>query len=148
MLRITKIFHFEMAHAINDYPGSCKNVHGHSYELHVTVAADKDHDYYIAAPGFITDFKELKELVGSCIIQTLDHKLLLSNAYAVNHPAITAEENLVVWEAEPTAENLLIYIQRCISKKLDEGVRLVALKLYETKDSYAEWNCDHFFNRY
>lgn len=28
MLTLTKIFHFEMAHAINGYPGSCKNIHG------------------------------------------------------------------------------------------------------------------------
>jgi 6-pyruvoyltetrahydropterin/6-carboxytetrahydropterin synthase len=147
MLRITKIFHFEMAHAICSYPGTCKNIHGHSYELHVTIAGEKPNDYFIPTPGFITDFKELKQLVGSSIIQTFDHKLLLSKAYMESHPAIASEENLLVWEAEPTAENLLIYIQRCISKKLNEGVKLVALKLYETKDSYAEWNCEHYFSR-
>lgn len=148
MLRITKIFNFEMAHAIYGYPGACKNVHGHSYELHVTVAAEKYHDYFIPSPGFIVDFKELKQLVQSCIIQVLDHKLLLSGDYVHNHNIAGAAENLVIWEAEPTAENLLIYMQRCISKKLDEGVKLVTLKLFETKDSYAEWNCDQTFNKY
>ena len=37
MLKLTKIFHFEMAHAIHGYAGACKHIHGHSYELHVTV---------------------------------------------------------------------------------------------------------------
>ena len=37
MIKITKIVHFEMAHAIYGYNGRCKNIHGHSYELHVTV---------------------------------------------------------------------------------------------------------------
>jgi 6-pyruvoyltetrahydropterin/6-carboxytetrahydropterin synthase len=147
MLRITKIFHFKMAHAICGYPGSCKNVHGHSYELHVTVAAERHNDYFIPSPGFITDFKVLKQLVQACIVQPLDHKLLLSNAYMDSNPSITREENLIVWETEPTLENLLIYMQRCISKKLDEGTHLVALKLFETKDSYAEWNCEHAYSR-
>lgn len=39
MLQLTKIFHFEMAHAIDGYAGACKNIHGHTYELHVTVSA-------------------------------------------------------------------------------------------------------------
>lgn len=27
-----------MAHAIHGYAGACKNIHGHSYELEVTVS--------------------------------------------------------------------------------------------------------------
>src|SRR5665647_2887595 len=147
MLSLTKIFHFEMAHAIHGYPGSCKNIHGHSYELHVTVTAGKESQNYIPAPGFILDFKELKQLVTSAIIQTFDHKLVLSHTYLCNNPAITSQENLVTWDVEPTAENLLIYIQQCIREKLDNGVKLVALKLYETKDSYAEWTYSNPFNQ-
>lgn len=63
MLSLTKIFHFEMAHAIYGYPGSCKNIHGHSYELQVTVTRDIEPQNYIPAPGFILDFKELKQFI-------------------------------------------------------------------------------------
>ncbi len=143
MLSLTKIFHFEMAHAIHGYPGACKNIHGHSYELHVTVTAEAHVQNYIPAPGFILDFKELKHLVTAAIIHTFDHKLVLSQAYLQSNPAFISAENLVSWEAEPTAENLLLYIKNTINKKLPADVQLVQLKLFETKDSYAEWTNHH-----
>jgi len=132
-----------MAHAIYGYPGSCKNIHGHSYELHVTVTAWKESQSYIPAPGFILDFKELKQLVTSTIIITFDHKLILSRAYLSQNPAVISQENLVTWEAEPTAENLLLFMMQILCEKLPDELKLVQLKLYETKDSYAEWTNDN-----
>ena len=78
MLTLTKIFHFEMAHAIYGYLGACKNIHGHSYELHVTVTTSEQVKEFIPAPGFIIDFKEIKQVVFASVIQSLDHKLVLS----------------------------------------------------------------------
>ena len=142
MLSLTKIFHFEMAHAIHGYPGACKNIHGHSYELHVKVTAGANSRNYIPAPGFIIDFKELKHLVSSAIIKTFDHKLVLSSSYLDINPAIKLHGNLVVWQVEPTAENLLIYIVKTLSVRFPDHIKLLQLKLYETKDSYAEWTND------
>ncbi len=142
MLSLTKIFHFEMAHAIHGYPGACKNIHGHSYQLQVTVTANADYQHFIPSPGFILDFRELKQLVTKGIIQILDHKLVLSDAYIAAHPAIATQENLVYWEAEPTAENLLIYMKDTLRENLPDHVELVRLKLFETGDSFAEWTHD------
>ena len=69
----------------------------------------------------------------------LDHKIILSRDFLAKFPALSSQENLVIWEAEPTAENMLLYIKRILSDKLPDGINLVRLKLYETKDSYAEW---------
>lgn len=139
MLQLSKIFHFEMAHAIHGYPGACKNIHGHSYELQVTISPLQEYKDFIPSPGLIFDFKELKELVITNIIKSLDHKLLLSADYLAEHPGFYAPENLVTWNAEPTAENLLLYIQRVLSGKLPPSVKLAELKLFETKDSFAKW---------
>jgi 6-pyruvoyltetrahydropterin/6-carboxytetrahydropterin synthase len=139
MLQLTKIFRFETAHAIHHYQGSCRNIHGHSYKLQVTVTSPHTDDNDIAAPGFIFDFKELKKLVLEGIIVKLDHKLVLSQAYLDEYEGMNAHENLVVWQAEPTAENMLIYIRRELQKILPATTRLVSLKLYETEDSFAEW---------
>lgn len=139
MLLLTKIFHFEMAHAICGYSGACRNIHGHSYELHVTVASSKGTEDFISTPGFEIDFKEIKKLVNESVIKSFDHKLVLSSAFLVENPALQSQENLVCWEAEPTAENLLIYIRRILENNLSKKVTLVKLKLYETKDSFAEW---------
>jgi len=140
MLSLTKIFHFEMAHALYGYNGACKNIHGHSYELHATVSSDKTFNEFIPAPGFIVDFKEIKQIVTNTIVKTLDHKLLLSSAYLAINPAITTHQNLVTWQVEPTAENLLLFIKKRLQEKLPADILLVKLKLYETKDSFAEWN--------
>lgn len=139
MLYVTKIFRFETAHAIHGYNGQCKNIHGHSYILHVTVAnAQSNHDY-LPSPGFIYDFKELKHLVNKWVIQQFDHRLVVSEAFVNEHAAVRNLENLSIWEMEPTAENILLFVRNTLQKNLPGNVVLQKLKLYETGDSYAEW---------
>ena len=147
MLSLTKIFHFEMAHAIHGYPGPCKNIHGHSYELHVTVCSVNGHNGYLPAPGFLIDFKEIKKLVTMAVIEQFDHKIILSRDFLLKNPSFASQENLVAWEVEPTAENLLVYMMQLLAERLPGEVRLVQLKLYETKDSYAEWNFGNSLNQ-
>ncbi len=139
MLRLTKIFHFEMAHAIHGYQGACKNLHGHSYELHTTFQSTTDQKDSIPAPGFLLDFKDIKKMVQENLITVLDHQLVLSEAYVSEHPYLKSNDNLVIWPMEPSAENMLFFIQQTLTKILPEDVNLVYLKLYETKDSFAEW---------
>ncbi len=139
MIQVTKIFRFEMAHAITGYDGPCKHIHGHSYVLHVTATEKNGNDNYMLAPGFVIDFKDLKSIVNKSVIDQLDHKLVLSEAFLVRHPQAKQFENLVVWEMEPSAENMLVYISREIQKNLPENVLLTYLKIYETNNSYAEW---------
>ena len=143
MIKITKIVHFEMAHAIYGYDGRCKDIHGHSYELHVTVTGRDTADTYIPAPGFVVDFKELKRLVYNHIADILDHHLVLSEEYLKSNPEVSALEHLLVWKNEPTAENILYYIKDKLGDVLPDHIRLRQLKLYETKDSYAEWVTDN-----
>lgn len=147
MLSLTKIFHFEMAHAIHGYPGACKNIHGHSYELHVTVSSAAAYTDYIPAPGFVIDFKEIKKLVSTTVIECFDHKVILSRDFLLKNPSFSSQENLVTWEAEPTAENILLYVKQVLNEKLSDELKLVQLKLYETKDSYAEWKNENSINR-
>jgi 6-pyruvoyltetrahydropterin/6-carboxytetrahydropterin synthase len=139
MIVVTKIFRFEMAHAILGYNGKCRNIHGHSYELHVTVGAEKHENGFLTPPGFIIDFKDLKKIVNSKVIDEMDHKLVLSKAYVEERCKEAAFDNLVIFPAEPTAENLLIDISNRLHNSLRGGVKLKRLKLYETEDSYAEW---------
>jgi 6-pyruvoyltetrahydropterin/6-carboxytetrahydropterin synthase len=139
MIVVTKIFRFEMAHAISGYNGKCRNIHGHSYELHVTVAAEKQVEGFLPSPGFVIDFKDLKRIVNNKVVDEMDHKLVLSKAYIDERCKEATFDNLVIFPAEPTAENLLIHISNRLHDSLPEGIKLKRLKLYETKDSYAEW---------
>jgi 6-pyruvoyltetrahydropterin/6-carboxytetrahydropterin synthase len=139
MIVVTKIFRFETAHAILGYSGKCSNIHGHSYELHVTVASEKHAKGFLPSPGFVIDFKDLKKIVNNKVIDELDHKLVLSKAYIQDRCKDSTFDNLIIFPAEPTAENLLIDISNRLQNSLPEGIKLSRLKLYETKDSYAEW---------
>jgi 6-pyruvoyltetrahydropterin/6-carboxytetrahydropterin synthase len=139
MITITKIFRFETAHAIYGYQGPCAHIHGHSYELHVRVAAEENETGYIGGTGIIIDFKDLKALVQTAVIKKLDHKLVLSREYMAAATNSFAEQEVVIFDAEPTAENLLIYIRKEIQNLFPENIRLRSLTLWETRDSYAEW---------
>jgi len=140
MIAITKIFRFETAHAIHQYLGSCKNIHGHSYELHVTVKAKECKEDYLEGLGIILDFKELKELVQTRVVKVLDHKLLLSKPYLIANKMEFTPDELFVFDVEPTAENILIFARNQIQASLPEDIKLHSLKLWETRDSYAEWS--------
>ncbi len=139
MIQLTKIFHFEMAHAIDGYPGACKNIHGHSYELHVQVNSGNLSNEYIQGIGLDIDFKYIKNIVKCHIIDAFDHHLLLSKRYLSNNAGLAKNENLIAWEIEPTAENILIYIQKILQEKMPTNCHLHQLTLFETKDSYAIW---------
>jgi 6-pyruvoyltetrahydropterin/6-carboxytetrahydropterin synthase len=142
MIVVTKIFRFEMAHAILGYNGKCKNIHGHSYELHATVSSQQPAEKYFPSPGFVIDFKDLKKIVNAHVIDRMDHKLLLSKEYIAERCKDLQFENLVIFEAEPTAENLLVFIAEKLQQVLPAVTKLRKLKLYETEDSYAEWLSD------
>ncbi len=139
MIQVTKIFRFEMAHAIHQYPGNCKHVHGHSYQLHVTVAAPLNDDTYLPNQGYAIDFKALKHWVQSSVLNYLDHATVLSKAYIADNNVQLQQERLQVWEAEPTAENMLVYIRHQLEQIIPPNVSVTKLVLYETQDSYAEW---------
>ncbi len=147
MLKLTKIFHFEMAHAIHGHTGNCKNIHGHSYELQVTVSSGLFESGFIPTPGFMIDFKEIKKIVTSAVIEKLDHCLLLSRDFIAANPSLASLQNLVIFEAEPTAENMLLHIKQVLQDTFPDTIKLICLQLFETKDSYAEWteiNFSHY----
>lgn len=128
-----------MAHAIHNYDGPCKNIHGHSYELHATFSDTANADDYIPGLGMIIDFKDLKKIVNNTVISVLDHRLVVSNAYLAAHPEVATASNIILWEYEPTAENILYFIRNAIRGQLSGSLQLVHLKLYETNSSYAVW---------
>ncbi|MDP1843842.1 MAG: 6-carboxytetrahydropterin synthase [Sediminibacterium sp.] len=144
MLKVTKIFRFETAHAIHGYNGHCKNIHGHSYVLHVTVGDPIGDIAFLPKPGFIVDFKDLKKWVNEIIIQEFDHCLILSKDFVKEHPNTARTENLLIWEMEPTAENILLHIKNKLLKALPDNILLKKLIIYETNDSYAEWESNAF----
>jgi 6-pyruvoyltetrahydropterin/6-carboxytetrahydropterin synthase len=142
MIRLTKIFHFEMAHALYGYDGPCKNIHGHSYELEVTVGGKPLNDPSHPKHGMIMDFTDLKAIVKEQIVDRHDHALLLNgNSPHKDIPQLDSNfEKVVFTNYQPTCENMLVDFVSRVRKLLPANVSLISMKLKETPTSYAEWH--------
>ncbi|MDR1877145.1 MAG: 6-carboxytetrahydropterin synthase [Flavobacteriaceae bacterium] len=142
MIRLTKIFTFEAAHALWGYDGKCKNIHGHSYKLYVTVKGEPCNDINNPKNGMIMDFGDLKSIVKSLILAPLDHAVLLnarSEHKNLGESLLKEGHKIVFTDYQPTCENMLLDFADKIQSKLPKDVILAKLKLYETETSYGEW---------
>jgi 6-pyruvoyltetrahydropterin/6-carboxytetrahydropterin synthase len=141
MIRLTKIFNFEMAHALYGYDGPCKNIHGHSYELVVTVDGEPINDPKHPKHGMVMDFSDLKKIVVEEVVNQHDHALLLNgDSPHRNIPDLNTNfEKVIFTPYQPTCENMLMDFKQRIESRLPNHVRLVSLRLKETPTSYAEW---------
>ncbi|MFD1551282.1 6-carboxytetrahydropterin synthase QueD [Putridiphycobacter roseus] len=140
-LRVTKIFDFETAHVLWGYDGKCKNIHGHSYKLTVTISGPLVNDLKEVKNGMIIDFSDLKKIVKSNVVEPFDHCLLVNGQ--TPHKKYTEVENgfskIMLCDYQPTAENMLIDMVQRISTNLPDHVQLKYAKLQETENSFVEW---------
>ncbi|GHV35648.1 6-carboxytetrahydropterin synthase QueD [Bacteroidia bacterium] len=143
MIAVTKIFSFEMAHALNNYNGACSNIHGHSYKLEVSVAGEIINDKNSPKFGMIIDFKDLKSIVNEVIIKNFDHFLVLNKETDENlkNLLMKSYQNIKFVDFQPTNENLLLYFADLIRTELPKNTHLQRLKMYETETSFAELLC-------
>lgn len=140
-IRLSKEFSFEMAHALFGYDGKCKNIHGHSYKLTVTLIGEPINDPLHVKHGMLIDFSDLKALVKKHILDIFDHALVLNGNSPHKYLVIDGHDNEKVLFADyqPTCENLILDFSERIEKTLPKGMKLYALKLRETNTSYVEW---------
>jgi 6-pyruvoyltetrahydropterin/6-carboxytetrahydropterin synthase len=130
-----------MAHVLWNYDGPCRNVHGHSYRLFVTITGKPSDDANSPKNGMVIDFTDLKKIVKDQIISVFDHSVVLgSNFDKAKLQAFSSMfGNTVLVDYQPTCENLVADFAGRIALLLPDGIRLHSLKLYETATSYAEW---------
>ena len=141
-IRITKQFNFETGHALYGYDGKCKNVHGHSYKLSVTVIGKPITDTSNVKYGMVIDFGDLKKIVKEQIVDIFDHATVFNK----NTPHIELANELqlrghdvILVDYQPTSENMVIDFSNKIKNLLPENIELHSLKLQETETSFAEW---------
>ena len=139
---MTKEFKFETGHALYGYDGLCKNVHGHSYKLSVTLLgtpiADPDHVKY----GMVMDFGDLKKIVKETIVTPFDHATVLNVDSPHKELADTMESRghkIMRVQYQPTSEMMILDFAEKIKARLPEQLKLHHLILRETETSYAEW---------
>jgi 6-pyruvoyltetrahydropterin/6-carboxytetrahydropterin synthase len=141
LIRVTKEFPFEMAHVLWNYDGPCKNVHGHSYRLFVTLSGFPRDEPDNPKNGMVIDFTDLKSIVRKEIVNIFDHSVVLSNKIDTGKAELFKKMfgNTVLVDYQPTCENLVADFAARIAPNLPSGVKLHSVKLYETATSFAEW---------
>ncbi|MEO8234022.1 MAG: 6-carboxytetrahydropterin synthase [Flavobacterium sp.] len=144
-IRITKQFSFETGHALYGYDGKCKNVHGHSYKLSVTVIGIPISDRNNVKFGMVIDFSDLKKIVKEDIVDVFDHATVFNET--TPHVELAKElksrgHEVILVDYQPTSENMVIDFAEKIKRRLPESIKLYSLRLQETETSFAEWFSD------
>ncbi len=141
-IRITKEFSFETGHALYGYDGKCRNVHGHSYKLSVTVIGQPISEPGEVKLGMVIDFGDLKRIVKEEVVDPFDHATVFNK----NTPHLELARELenrghkvILADYQPTSENMVVDFAAKIAAKLPETIKLHSLKLRETQTAYAEW---------
>lgn len=146
MIRATRRIGIDAGHRVTRHESKCRNVHGHRYEVEITVETpDLDH------AGRVVDFGVLKDLVGQWLLDHLDHGYLFAPWDEVG-PLLEAQ-GMKVYRMpegmEPTAENIARHVLDVAQDLLRdhwavtlEGqgpfLRVVQVRVWETPNCYAD----------
>ncbi len=140
-IRVTKKFNWEMSHALYNYNGLCRNLHGHSYKMYATVIGSVNRDEKNPKWGMVIDFSDFKKIVQNEIVDVFDHSVVLCNKEDTSSidNIKSLFDRIHIVDFQPTCENMVTDFAQKIKNILPEGVELYSLRLYETATSYAEW---------
>lgn len=141
MIRVTKEFNFEIAHALWNYDGPCANIHGHSYRMFVTVIGEPINDSENPKNGMVIDFGDLKKIIKQEIITPLDHAIILNKKAQESLKSLNNQmfKKQYFVDYQPTCENMVIDFVKKIQDQIPDHLKLHSLKLHETATSFAEW---------
>lgn len=131
-----------MAHALYGYDGLCKNIHGHSYRLWVTLRGPVLEEHGHEKDGMVLDFGLLKRLVKPHIIDKYDHSFVLNANSSHANIDLSAFEKVYLLPYQPTSENLVNDFVSIIKNQLPDNIELYKVVLSETANSFAEWCLD------
>lgn len=145
---VTKEATFDCAHMLTGHEGLCKNLHGHTYKVQVSVTGRPLTEG--PSMGMIIDFKHLKRAMQEVIISQFDHAVIFSDIKyrgqaenALYVWAVSEGMRYVILPERTTAENMAKFFKKRIFEYLVEELELhnitdVSIRLYETPTSYAE----------
>ena len=114
MYQVSKRQHFDAAHYLRDYGGRCEELHGHRFEVVVTVEAEALNDI-----GIAFDFVELKEHLGE-VLKRFDHVCL---------------NDIAPFDSiNPSSENIAATIYQELAGRLS-GVSIASIEVWESPES-------------
>ena len=131
MFKVTKIIQFCYGHRLLHYEGKCRFLHGHNARVEIEISSQS-----LDKRGMVMDFVEVKQRIQAWIDTTLDHKMILNKADPMLPQLQAANEPLVPFEGNPTAEALAQYI---FDHAKTEGFPVTEVRFWETPTSFATY---------
>lgn len=142
MTKVTREFSFETAHMLSNYGGPCKNLHGHSYKLQVTLKGGPKNSVGESDSEMVMDFTDLKAIVEERVISKIDHAVVFSS----KEHRREAEEVLLWWaqmynmrhvvlNGRSTCETIAAWIHNQLAQALGGDI---CVRVWETAKSFAE----------
>lgn len=130
-----------MSHALLNYDGLCRNIHGHSYKLQITVIGEPTSLPGNPKDGMVIDFSHLKQIIREHVVNHLDHSLMINEKAPIDKLSELGQmyERHHVVPFQPTTENMVVYIAEKVKPLLPEHIELFSVRLFETTSSFAEW---------
>lgn len=133
-MKIAKEFSWEMSHRLPFHKGPCKNIHGHSYRLRLTLEGKTNSD------SMILDFYDMEQILMP-IIDSLDHAFVCDSddALMINFLKDNGFKHYIINDFS-TCENLTSFFldKLCAEFKVFENIKKLTVRVYETIDAYAE----------
>jgi 6-pyruvoyltetrahydropterin/6-carboxytetrahydropterin synthase len=119
MFEVSVTGHFDAAHSLRGYGGKCENVHGHRFEVIVTIAVPE-----LNHIGLAYDFVDLKSRLKT-VLDAFDHKHLneLQQFSVLN----------------PSSENIAKAVYDGLKGELGEGVDLKAVDVWESPENHVRY---------
>ena len=135
MLTVTKSIKFDAAHVLTNHQGLCKNLHGHTYRVEVSVAQPPG-----STADMVMDFKDLKHVCEEVILAHFDHAFIYDSTSVAESEiaAVVAKHGMraVALPFRSTAENLARHFHEQLATRI---AGLSAVRVWETPDSCAEY---------
>jgi 6-pyruvoyltetrahydropterin/6-carboxytetrahydropterin synthase len=133
MQTASKDFTFEAAHRLQKHAGECRNLHGHTYKVRVTITAG-----CLDAMDMIMDFSHIKKIVWNEVLSGYDHCTILEISDPLYDLLKGEDIKVMPYNCSPTAEAMSMYIFNQITFALKGcGVQLVSVIVWETPDNFA-----------
>jgi 6-pyruvoyltetrahydropterin/6-carboxytetrahydropterin synthase len=111
---------FAAAHRLREYEGNCERLHGHNWQVEVTVESP-----VLDARGIAIDFRAIKGALGEALAG-FDHR------YLNEVPPFDA--------LNPSSENLARHVFEEMERKIAGPVRVARVTVWESEDARAEYS--------
>ena len=136
---ITKKLDLDMAHALDQYDGKCRFIHGHTFHFSVTLKGYIINEENNPKNGMVMDFGELKAILKEEIGDKFDHSLVLKDTSPYRIISEVSSERINLLPFQPTCENLLVHFLKMVRSRLPENIELHSATLQETPSNVVEW---------